>query len=108
MSSLYLDTASGEASQCCQQILLFSAGRFPRSSCLMLPLQKSSSRTCSKLAEHPDSQSTGTSTSGPGTTRDVQSGAEHPTEPGTGTGLRPFGFGKGLILLHGNDSLELV
>lgn len=63
-----------------------------------------------QLAEHPNIQSTGTTTSGPGTTRDVdvQSGAEHPMEPGTGTGLRPFGFGKSLMLLHRNNSLELM
>lgn len=47
MRSLYLDTASGEAPWCCQRVLLFSAGRFPRSSNLMPPLRRSSSRTSS-------------------------------------------------------------
>lgn len=47
MRSLYLDAASGEASQRCQRVLLFGTGRFPHSSSLMPPLWKSSSRTSS-------------------------------------------------------------
>lgn len=60
MRSLYLDAASGEASQCCQWVLLFSTGRFPRSSSLMPLLWKRSSRTSSTSWKNTPNRKTNT------------------------------------------------
>lgn len=81
---------SGEASRCCQRILLFSAGRFPRSSCLMPLLQKSSSRTPStgwKSTPNKAPPASGARHLGGG-----MCGAELPREPGTGAALGPVWF----------------